>query len=100
VAVIVLDVVLAYAQELQAERATHARRELLPVRARVRRDGAGFHLPTANLVPGAVVPLAEGARLPTDAGPLEVKPAPLTGESQPVVRSASAVQRAPSGARG
>jgi magnesium-transporting ATPase (P-type) len=40
VAVILLNAALDYAQELQPERATEALRELLPVRARVRRDGS------------------------------------------------------------
>jgi magnesium-transporting ATPase (P-type) len=55
VAVIVLNAVLAYAQELQAERATEALKELLPVRARVRRDGAELDVPAEELVPGDVV---------------------------------------------
>jgi calcium-translocating P-type ATPase len=98
IAVIVLNAVLAYAQELQAERATEALKELLPVRARVRRDGSELNVAAEQLVPGDVVLLAEGDRLSADArltdGSLEVNMAPLTGESQPLVRSSSAVQRA------
>ena len=94
VAVIVLNAVLAFAQELQAERATEALTELLPVRARVRRDGAELEVDAAELVPGDVVLLAEGDRLSADArlteGSVEVDMAPLTGESEPVVRSAEA----------
>ncbi len=96
VAVIVLNAVLAYAQELQAERATEALKELLPVRARVRRDGTELNVPAEELVPGDVVLLAEGDRLSADArltdGALEVNMAPLTGESEPVVRSSRSVQ--------
>ncbi|HTU95203.1 MAG TPA: HAD-IC family P-type ATPase, partial [Solirubrobacteraceae bacterium] len=98
VAVIVLNAALAFMQELQAERATEALRELLPVRARVRRDAQETEIPAAELVPGDVVLLAEGDRLSADArliaGSLELDMAALTGESQPVVRSASAQQRA------
>jgi calcium-translocating P-type ATPase len=98
VAVIVLNAALAYAQELQAERATEALSELLPIRARVRRDGTQLEVAAVELVPGDVVLLAEGDRLSADArltaGSLEVNMAPLTGESQSVVRSASAVQPA------
>jgi calcium-translocating P-type ATPase len=100
VAVIVLNALLAYAQELQAERATEALRELLPDHARVRRDRAELEVPAVELVPGDVVLLAEGDRLSADArltdGSLELNMAPLTGESQPVVRSATAIQHAPS----
>ncbi len=98
VAVILLNAALAYMQELQAERATEALRELLPPHARVRRDGTELDVPAVMLVPGDVVLLEEGDRLSADArltdGSVEVDMAPLTGESQPVVRSAAAVRRA------
>jgi calcium-translocating P-type ATPase len=98
VAVIVLNATLAFAQELQAERATEALRELLPAHVRVRRDGQQIEVEAAQLVPGDVVLLAEGDRLSADArliaGSLELDMAALTGESQPVVRSAAAQQRA------
>jgi len=100
IAVILLNAALAYMQELQAERATEALRELLPPHARVRRDGTELDVPAVMLVPGDVVLLEEGDRLSADArltdGSVEVDVAPLTGESQPVVRSAAAVQRAAS----
>jgi calcium-translocating P-type ATPase len=100
VAVILLNAALAYMQELQAERATEALRELLPPHARVRRDGTELDVPAVMLVPGDVVLLEEGDRLSADArltdGSVEVDMAPLTGESQPVVRSATAVRRAAS----
>ena len=96
VAVILLNAGLAYAQELQAERATEALKQLLPPHARVRRDGTDSELLASQLVPGDVVLLAEGDRLSADArlieGSLEVDMAALTGESQPVVRSAAAIQ--------
>jgi P-type E1-E2 ATPase len=97
VAVILLNAGLACAQEHQAERATEALKELSPVKARVRRDGADADIPASSLVPGDVVLLAEGDRLSADArlieGSLELDMAALTGESQPVVRSAAAVRR-------
>jgi magnesium-transporting ATPase (P-type) len=98
VAVIVLNAALAYAQEMQAERATDALRELLPPQARVRRDGITLEIAAAALVPGDMVLLAEGERLSADArltdGSVELDMAALTGESQPVVRSAATVRRA------
>jgi magnesium-transporting ATPase (P-type) len=99
VAVILLNAGLAYAQELQAERATEALKELLPPHARARRDNKEEEIPASLLVPGDVVLLAEGDRLSADArlieGSLEVDMAPLTGESQPVVRSSAALRRTP-----
>jgi calcium-translocating P-type ATPase len=100
VAVIVLNAGLAYAQELQAERATEALRELLPPQVRVRREGVEVAVAAGLLVPGDVVLLVEGERLSADArlieGSLEVDMAALTGESQPVVRSADAIASVPS----
>ncbi|MCW2996203.1 MAG: family P-type ATPase, partial [Conexibacter sp.] len=92
VVVIVLNAAFAFAQERQAEHATEALRDLLPPRARVRRGGALVELDATALVPGDLLLLAEGDRLSADArliaGAVEVDMSPLTGESQPVTRSA------------
>jgi calcium-translocating P-type ATPase len=100
VAVIVLNAVFAFVQELQAERATEALRELLPPHARVRRDGREVEVEATLLVPGDIVLLAEGDRLSADArlidGSLELDMAALTGESQPVARTALRMRDAPS----
>jgi len=92
VVVIVLNAAFAFGQERQAEHATEALRELLPTHARVRRDGALTEIQATALVPGDLLLLAEGDRLSADArlvsGAVEVDMSPLTGESQPVMRSA------------
>jgi calcium-translocating P-type ATPase len=92
IAVIVLNAVFAFSQELQAERATEALREYLPPRARVRRAGQEAEVDAAELVPGDLLLIDEGDRLCADArlieGAIEVDASPLTGESQPVARSA------------
>jgi calcium-translocating P-type ATPase len=92
VVVIVLNAAFAFAQERQAEHATEALRDLLPPRARVRRGGALMEIDATALVPGDLLLLAEGDRLSADArliaGAVEVDMSPLTGESQPVTRSA------------
>lgn len=58
VAVILLNATLPYAQELQAERATEALKELLPPHARVRRDDQEQEIPASALVPPAARILA------------------------------------------
>lgn len=92
VAVIAINAVFAFLQEVQAERATEALQQFLPPRARVRRDGRELEVDALELVPGDVLLIAEGDRLSADArlidGAVEVDIAPLTGESQPVGRSA------------
>ncbi|MEV4420233.1 cation-transporting P-type ATPase [Patulibacter sp. NPDC049589] len=92
VVVIVLNAAFAFVQERQAEHATEALRDLLPATARVRRGGALVEVAATDLVPGDLLLLAEGDRLSADArliaGDVEVDLSPLTGESQPVSRSA------------
>ena len=93
VAVIVLNALFAFFQELQAERATEALKRYLPLRARVRRGGCTVEVEAAALVPGDLLLLSEGDRLSADArlieGSVEVDMSPLTGESQPVACSAA-----------
>jgi calcium-translocating P-type ATPase len=92
VAVIVLNAVFAFAQERQAERAIEALRRYLPQQALVLRDGRRQAVDAAELVPGDVLLLAEGDRISADArlldGSVEVDLSTLTGESQPVLRTA------------
>jgi calcium-translocating P-type ATPase len=92
VAVILLNALFAFAQEMQAERATEALAHYLPDRARVRRDGEVVEVEALGLVPGDIMLLSEGDRLSADArildGSVEVDMAALTGESQTVARGA------------
>ncbi len=96
VAVIVLNAVFAFTQELQAEHATEVLRELLPPQARVRRGGKVLGLDASTLVPGDLLLISEGDRLSADArlidGAIEIDASPLTGESQPVARSAHSIE--------
>jgi calcium-translocating P-type ATPase len=100
VVVIVLNAAFAFVQERQAEHATEALRDLLPTRARVRRSGRLEEIDATALVPGDLLLLAEGDRLSADArviaGAVEVDMSPLTGESQPVTRSADRARAAAS----
>jgi calcium-translocating P-type ATPase len=92
VAVIVLNAGFAFAQERQAERAVEALTNYLPQQATVRRDGERRVIDARELVPGDVLVLGEGDRVSADArlleGALDVDMSTLTGESQPVFRSA------------
>jgi magnesium-transporting ATPase (P-type) len=98
-AVILLNAVFAALQELQAERPTEALRECLSLRARVRSGGEEVPVDAATLVPGDLLLLSEGDLLSAAArlvsGAVEVDASPLTGESQPVDRSAERRRRAP-----
>ena len=96
--VVLLNAVFAFVQETQAGRAVEALGRYLPPHARVRRDGKVGEVAVADLVPGDVVLLAEGDRVPADArllsGAVEIDAAALTGESVPVERDALATDHA------
>ena len=91
-AVIVVNAVFAFAQEMQAERAVEALAAFLPDQARVVRDGTQLDIPAQELVPGDLLVLDEGERVCADArlctGSVEVDLSALTGESVPVYRAA------------
>jgi calcium-translocating P-type ATPase len=92
VAVVLLNALFAFAQERHAGRAVEALGRYLPPQAVSVRDGEPRQIDAAELVPGDLILLAEGVRIPADArlleGGLEVDLSMLTGESQPVYRSA------------
>ncbi|MEV8099027.1 cation-transporting P-type ATPase [Kitasatospora sp. NPDC085879] len=91
-AVIVLNALLAFVQERQAEQAVEALADFLPDRATVVRGGVRSEVPATDLVPGDVLVVEEGDRVSADArlvsGGVEVDLSALTGESVPVFRSA------------
>ena len=97
--VIALNAVFASVQERQAERAVEALSKYLPQQVKVHRDGRWSEISGSELVPGDVVQISEGDRVPADArlieGAVEVDMSALTGESQPVYRSADSAERAP-----
>ncbi|MGZ5312861.1 MAG: HAD-IC family P-type ATPase, partial [Solirubrobacterales bacterium] len=92
VVLIVVNALFAFAQELQAERAVEALAAYLPSQARVIRDGGERRIDTRELVPGDVLLIEEGDRVSADArllsGAVELDMSTLTGESEPVDRTA------------
>ncbi|MGW0705522.1 cation-translocating P-type ATPase [Streptomyces sp. NPDC002643] len=95
--VLLINAVLGYGQERRAERSLEALRGMLVPTARVRRDGGELVVEARSLVPGDVVLMEAGDRVPADgrltvAESVEVAEAALTGESQPVAKSVTAVE--------
>jgi len=90
IAVIVLfAVLLGFIQEYRAERAIEALKQMAAPTASVLRDGTEVKIPARDLVPGDVILLHTGDRMPADARLLEavnlqIEEAALTGESVPV----------------
>lgn len=100
-AIVILVVVLANAtlgffQEHRAEAALAALKQMLSAQARVRRDGRVERIAAEDLVPGDIVLVEAGDRVPADARlvvahALEVAEAVLTGESHAVGKSVAPV---------
>jgi calcium-translocating P-type ATPase len=95
VSVVCANAMVGAWQEKRAQSATKALHDLSARTARVLRDGRLETLTQEDLVPGDVILLASGDRVPADArvvsaDPFEVDEAALTGESIPVVKSADA----------
>ncbi|MFL6198971.1 MAG: cation-translocating P-type ATPase [Thermoanaerobaculia bacterium] len=95
-AILLLSVLLGFIQEYRAERAIEALREMAAPTAKVLRDGAQQEIPARDLVPGDLLVLGAGDRVPADsrvieAANLQLEEAALTGESLPVEKTAEAL---------
>ncbi|MFA5613217.1 MAG: HAD-IC family P-type ATPase [Methanoculleus sp.] len=87
--IVLLNALLGYTQEWQAGEAIEALRKMLVQRAVVIRDGVQKEIDASAVVPGDLVVLEMGERVPadlslTEATSLQVDEAALTGESVPV----------------
>lgn len=88
-AVAVINAVIGFVQEGRAQRALEGLRTMLSLTAHVRRDGRWSEVEADTLVPGDVVRLKSGDRVPADlrvvaATELRTEESGLTGESEPV----------------
>ncbi len=97
--VVVINAVIGFIQEGKAEEALAAIRGMLSPRAQVLRDGRRQEIDAAELVPGDIVFLVSGDRVPADLRLLEVKSlkveeAALTGESVAVEKQVDPVPAA------
>ena len=94
-AAVVVNTLLGFYQEYKAEKALSELKSYLEQRARVIRDGTEREIDAKNLVPGDVIRLAPGDRVPADArlafvNDFQIDEAILTGESLPVAKSTDA----------
>jgi magnesium-transporting ATPase (P-type) len=96
-AAVLINVVIGFIQEGKAENALDAIRSLLSPHALVLRGGERLEIDAEQLVPGDIVLLASGDKVPADLRLLGVKnllveEAALTGESLPVEKSLARCQ--------
>jgi Ca2+-transporting ATPase len=90
--VVLVNAVVGFIQENRAEKAIEALTRMVTTEATVRRDGHKLRIPSSELVPGDVVLLQAGDRVPADLRLFETRnlhcdESALTGESLPVAKT-------------
>lgn len=89
--VVLINAIVGFLQEAKAEKAIDALAKMLPIETTVRRDGRKQRVHSEELVPGDIVLLQSGDRVPADVRifhvrSLHVDESALTGESLPVAK--------------
>ncbi len=95
-AILLTNALIGFFQELGAHKSLEALRRISTLRAKVLRDGVRKVIDAENLVPGDVVLLEAGDKVPADARIVEavrlkVEESALTGESVPVEKDAATI---------
>lgn len=96
-AVVVVNSIIGFIQEYKAGKAIEALSNMVPENAAVMRNGNIITIPVSEIVPGDIVQVSAGDRIPADMRliqqkNLQVEEAALTGESVPAQKNAEAVQ--------
>lgn len=91
-AVVILNAIIGYFQEYKAEESVRALKKMVVPKAKVIREGKEKEIKSESLVPGDIVLLASGTRVPADlriihAIELKTDESLLTGESLPVEKT-------------
>lgn len=97
--IVLLNAIIGFIQEFNAEKAMEALRKMAEVQAICIRDGKSIEIPSTELVPGDIVPLEAGNIIPADirlieAHSFQVNESTLTGESVPVHKNSSTLSSA------
>ena len=91
-AVLIINAVFGFVQEYKAEKSLQKLKDYIKPTVRVIRNGKEEQIQTADIVPGDIIILSEGDKIPADgkittSKPIEVDESILTGESIPVVKN-------------
>ncbi|MCX8150719.1 MAG: cation-translocating P-type ATPase [Candidatus Bathyarchaeota archaeon] len=97
IAIVIASAVLGFTQEYRSEKAVEALKRMSAPTATVIRNGKEEKVPASQLVPGDIILLYTGDKVPADARLIEtfnlkVEEAALTGESSPVEKITSAIK--------
>jgi Ca2+-transporting ATPase len=89
IGVILINAIMGFVQERKADLSIQALKKMIVLHAKVYREGELLQIAARELVPGDIILIEEGDRIPADARLLEIKvfrtvEASLTGESLPV----------------
>ncbi|NMB60400.1 MAG: HAD-IC family P-type ATPase, partial [Chloroflexi bacterium] len=92
--VVFINAIVGFVQESRAEQSIAALSKTMTTEAVAVRNGTVIRIPATELVPGDIVQLQAGARVPADlrlisSRDLQITEAPLTGESVPVEKDAA-----------
>ena len=95
-AVLLLNAIIGTVQEYSAQRSADALQKMMTTRVRVLREGDAYEIGSEDIVPGDIVLLESGERVPADmrileSHNLEIDESLLTGESVAVVKQANTV---------
>jgi len=95
--VVILNSATVIIQQYRAQKALESLRQISALKATVIRDGNQFEVPNREIVPGDIVVLEQGDKIPVDGRiishvNLTVDEAPLTGESEPVEKKSNTLQ--------
>jgi len=87
--VVILNSITVVIQQFRAQKALESLRKIAALKATVLRDGIQYEIPTRELLPGDIILIEQGDKIPADARIIEytnltINEAPLTGESEPV----------------
>ncbi|MGA7426582.1 MAG: cation-translocating P-type ATPase [Rhodoplanes sp.] len=96
-AIVVLNALLGFVQETRAEQSVRALMALAAPESTLVRDGERQRVPARDIVPGDILLVEAGDRIPADARVIEdanlhADEAPLTGESVPVAKDAQPIE--------
>lgn len=96
ISVVFLNAVIGYFQEYKAEESVRALNKMVVPRTRVLREGKEKEIDSEQVVPGDVIVLASGSKVPADLRlyqtiELKIEEAMLTGESVPADKNSDAI---------
>jgi len=95
--IVIINSITVIIQQFRAQKALDSLRKIAALKATVLRDGIQFEIPTKEIVPGDIVLIEQGDKIPADGRIIEainltIDEAPLTGESEAVEKKENALE--------